>query len=146
MYPNPQSAIPLPPRPDLAQYKKLAKDLVKACKSGGTEAFRNWARDWLETLSFLQQARSEMRTRFAEQVAQFAQSKLAKAHPDGRICVLADAQFVIARVHGFQNWPKLAKHIEALSQSRSAVSNFEAAADAIVTGDSATLVTLLGED
>ena len=33
MYPNPQDALPLPPRPNLEQYKKLAKDLVKAWKS-----------------------------------------------------------------------------------------------------------------
>ena len=34
MYPNPQQALPLPTRPNVEQYKKLAKDLVKACKSG----------------------------------------------------------------------------------------------------------------
>ncbi len=27
-------ALPLPPRPNLNQYKKLAKDLQHACKSG----------------------------------------------------------------------------------------------------------------
>ena len=27
MYPNPQDALPLPQRPDLEQYKKLAKEL-----------------------------------------------------------------------------------------------------------------------
>jgi hypothetical protein len=27
-------ALPLPPRPNLEQYKKRAKDLVKICKSG----------------------------------------------------------------------------------------------------------------
>ena len=29
MYPNPQDVLPLPPRPSVEQYKKLAKDLVK---------------------------------------------------------------------------------------------------------------------
>jgi len=33
MYPNPQEALPLAPRPNLEQYRKLAKDLVKACRS-----------------------------------------------------------------------------------------------------------------
>ena len=33
MYPNPQDALPLPSRPDVDQYRKLAKDLVKACQS-----------------------------------------------------------------------------------------------------------------
>ena len=33
MYPNPQDVLPLPPRPDLEQYKKQAKDLVEACRA-----------------------------------------------------------------------------------------------------------------
>jgi hypothetical protein len=37
MFPNPQSALPLPPRPNLEQYKKLAKDLVKVCKTGNSD-------------------------------------------------------------------------------------------------------------
>ena len=32
MFPNPQSALPLPPRPSLERYRKIAKDLVKACR------------------------------------------------------------------------------------------------------------------
>jgi len=31
---------------------------------------------------------------------------------------LADAQFAIAREHGFESWPKFARHIEALSRER----------------------------
>ena len=50
MFPNPQDAIPLPPRPDLEQYKKLAKDLVKACASGDPAAIGEWAERWLESL------------------------------------------------------------------------------------------------
>jgi hypothetical protein len=33
MFPNSQDALPLPRRPDLERYKKLAGDLVQACKS-----------------------------------------------------------------------------------------------------------------
>jgi len=53
--------------------------------------------------------------------------------------------FVIARAHGFLSWPTLVKHIESLARARSPVSAFEAAADAIVTGDVATLTRLLRE-
>ena len=147
MYPNPQSAIPLPPRPNLEQYKKLAKDLVKACKSGDGDAIQRWARDWMETLLLLQQTPSPSRARFeAEQIAKFAQSRLTRTHPGNRACALSDAQFIIARVHGFESWPKLAKHLEGLSQSQSPVSNFEAAAEAIVTGDLPALVQLMRQD
>ena len=32
MLPNPQDALPLPPRPSLERYKKLAKQLVKSAQ------------------------------------------------------------------------------------------------------------------
>src|SRR5437773_2241203 len=43
MYPNPAAVIPLPPHPSLEQYKKRAKALVKACKSGEPAAIHAWA-------------------------------------------------------------------------------------------------------
>src|SRR5258706_7847288 len=61
----------------------------------------------------------------------------------GRKCALTDAQFVIARSHGFPSWPKLAEHIEALRRKDSAVAQFEAAVDAIATGNVAALKRLL---
>jgi hypothetical protein len=33
MFPNPQDALPLPQRPSLERYKKIAKALAKACSS-----------------------------------------------------------------------------------------------------------------
>jgi hypothetical protein len=50
MYPNPQEALPLSPRPSLAQYRKLAKDLVHACRSGEATAIRAWATRWIGRL------------------------------------------------------------------------------------------------
>jgi ankyrin repeat protein len=139
MYPNPSTALPLPPRPDLEQYKKLAKDLAKACKSGDPGTPRAWASEWLHRLADLQGA--ELRASIESQVdslAEFARSKPADA--------LTDAQFVIARAHGFKSWPRFAEHIEALKGASSPVSRFEAAADAVVAGDAATLQRLLRED
>lgn len=143
MYPNPASALPLPPRPNLEQYKKLAKDLIKACKSDNPQALRAWASEWLHRLVDLQSPAitSELRASIEGQVdllAEFARNKPADA--------LADAQFVIARAHGFKSWPRFAQHIEALTSASSSVSRFEAAADAIVSGDVATLQRLLRED
>ena len=50
MFPNPQAAVPLPPHPSLQQYRELAKDLVKACKSGDPDAIGAWADRWLDSL------------------------------------------------------------------------------------------------
>jgi hypothetical protein len=148
MYPNPQEALPLPPRPSLEHYKKRAKDLLKACKSDSSDAILLCVRQWIETLSALhenseRQGRGEEIDPDAERVAAFAHSKLG---PDGDRpgkCRLADAQFVIARAHGFLSWPKFAAHLESLARASSPVSTFEAAADAIVAGDAAALRRLL---
>jgi len=51
MYPNPQDALPLPSRPNVDQYKKLAKDLVKSCRSGDPAAIGAWASRWIEALA-----------------------------------------------------------------------------------------------
>src|SRR5262249_56713271 len=52
MFPNPQDALPLPARPDLEQYKKLGKSLLKACKSQPTNpnSIDDWAERWVSRL------------------------------------------------------------------------------------------------
>ena len=50
MFPNPHDALPLPPRPSLEQYKKRAKDLLKASQSSDPAAIRTWATGWIDLL------------------------------------------------------------------------------------------------
>jgi hypothetical protein len=145
MYPNPARVLPLPPRPNLEQYKKQAKDLVKACKSGDRGAIRAWAAAWLKSLVSSQRPiiASQLRTwieQQADQIHAFAHDTLSRG---SATCALADAQFVIARAHGFNSWPRFAKHVEALTGATSSTSQFESAVNAIVTGDVATLTRLL---
>ena len=121
----PHQALPLPPRPNLDNYKKLAKGLVKASKSPDPSAVTDWIPQWLGKTT--------------EGVAEFARRQLA-GH-----ATLATAQFVIARIHGFESWPKFAHHLQSLNRCASSVSNFEAAADAIANGDLDTLHNLLRE-
>jgi|SRR5271169_236112 len=79
----------LPARPNLEQYKKQAKDLVKASNSGDPESLQRIekCRPWLPEKKI-------RKTKFS----------------------LADAQFTIAREHGFESWPKFAKHMKALAR------------------------------
>src|SRR5262249_17607608 len=51
-----------------------------------------------------------------------------------------------ARWYGFETWPKLAKHVEALTRQDSRVLQFESAVEAIITGDVTTLKRLLREN
>jgi ankyrin repeat protein len=114
-------ALPLPPHPHLGYYKKLAKDLVKAC--GDPVSLREWS------------------TRFAPDQVERVERHIRSSN----IAKLADAQFLIARAHGFASWPKFARHVDDLQQAGSPDSKFEQAADAIVSGDMDTLRRLLDE-
>ncbi len=81
----------LPARPNLEQYKKQAKELLDACKSGDDDAIRRMR----------EHARG-----------------VGESGPQTEKISLADAQFVLAREHGFQSWPKFAKHIERMTIAR----------------------------
>lgn len=149
MFPNAQDALPLPLRPNLERYQKLARDLVTACKSGDPDAIGDWAEAWLKTLveqSGIKLGRKESRVigRWTNQVEGFAKRTLSNT--DGPPCHLADAQSVLARSHGFKNWARFTKHLNGLSQKHSLVAKFEAAADAICNGDIKTLKRLLREE
>src|SRR5260221_9505513 len=148
MFPNPQDALPLSSHPNLEQYKKLAKELTKVCKSGKPDGLREWATDWVHNLvrlSGLKITSSQPINdqRWIEEVTEFATRKLCAGE---RKCALADAQFVIARSHGFLSWLRLAKHVEQLRNVRSSTARFEAAADAIISGDVETLKRFVREN
>ena len=111
----------LPSRASLEQYKKQAKALLKDQKNGDADA--------------LQRMRQH-HPRFAKPTDPELRS--------GRI-LLADAQLVLAREHGFESWPRFAKHVEALSRKSSSTSKYELAVDAVVAGDTAALERMLRE-
>jgi len=110
--------LPFPPRPNLEQYKKLARDLQHA----STGSIAEWASRWPGDAARIEQHWRE-----------FGKSP----------CTLTEAQFFLARQHGFASWSRFAEHVEALAEKSSGVSQFEAAADAIVSGDMQTLGALL---
>jgi Ankyrin repeats (many copies) len=150
MFPNPQDALPLPPHPNLEQYKKHAKDLVKACKSADPDALGAWAARWVKTLARLQglvitRELPVRIDRWIAQVEEFARRKLQDSGPRAK-CSLAEAQFVIARAHGFVDWAAFAEQIAAQTRRDSPESQFEAAVEAIVTGDTPLLERLLREN
>lgn len=143
-------ALRLPPRPNLEQYKKLAKDFQYACKSSDPGAVRNWAARWTETIARLQgmEITPEVRRQFEREAARIERRwhKFKATKERATRCALADAQFFVARGHGFASWPTFARHLEALARAHSPVSQFETAVDAIVSGDSTTLEKLLIEN
>lgn len=144
MYPNPQEALPLPPHPDVEHYRKRAKELVGANRSG-EDALLAWTTQWIRKLLELQTGIPEAARRDVERLAPritaFARQRLTGAKGE-----LSQAQFVLARAHGFASWSNLVRHIEELSSTASDISTFERADDAIVGGDIAVLDRLLSGD
>ena len=112
-------AKPLPAHPSLEQYKKQAKDLVKAFraeeshKSRGSEAIHSQTIPPQEEHLDVIQRIKKRHPRFAD---------LRDDQIAGTRFALVDAQFVIALEHGFESWPKFAKHIEALAEASFAAS------------------------
>ena len=143
-------ALPLPPRPNLAQYKKLAKDFQQACKSSDPGAIRDWAARWAETIARLQglEITPEVRRKidFEAERMEHQWNKFKQTNERAARCTLTSAQFFVARGHGFASWPKFARSLEGLARTNSPVSTFEAAVDSIVDGDLARLEKLLGEN
>ena len=110
----------LPARPSLEQFRKQAKDLVK----------HHTTPEAVQRISKVH-PRLKNRSEPAISADKFT---------------LSDAQFVIAREHAFESWPKFVKHIEEVVRLGSPVSKFELAADAIISGDLTTLKDLLREN
>ncbi len=90
---------PLPARPSLEQYKKQAKELLKAYRSADVETIRRVKRN---------HPRFEKLAEPGFEISKFA---------------LADAQLVIAREHGFESWPKFAQRIEVINSETAARRN-----------------------
>jgi ankyrin repeat protein len=138
--------LPLPPRPNLTQYKKLAKDLVVAANSDEPNALHDWAMAWfhrlaklvgIEFASFEQETLDRMIGQFQTHVAR----KIAKEP-----YTLSDAQWMLARAHDFQTWTEFAGHLEHPFKGPAEGREFDAAADAIVSGNVPTLMSLLREN
>lgn len=113
----------LPARPDLGQYKKQAKELVKLVRalnhdSGAADAAAVLARLKAHHPHLGDEAR----------LATFA---------------LADAQLVIAREHGIESWPKFVREIERRSGGASPERVWKLAERAIIAGDVAALEGLI---
>lgn len=81
--------LPLPPRPDLQQLRKQAKELLRAFQSGDADALK----------------------RFQEHLPDRRPLGGPEGSDEGP--TLADAQCVLAREYGFTSWTRLKEHVES---------------------------------
>jgi ankyrin repeat protein len=144
MFPNPHDALPFPTRPNLEQYKKRAKELVIAANTRDSAALHTWTAEWLQKLASLANFESADQLQLGDGwVGNF--EGFVKIQKSAGKLPLSKAQFVLARAHGFESWPKFVMHLDRIGRENSAESGFEAAADAIVEGDVPSLQALLEE-
>jgi ankyrin repeat protein len=142
--------LPLPPRPDLDNYRKRAKSLAAAANSRDPDAVRAWATDWLTALAsslgwaitpFIKDSFDHAVARLEKDV----EVRVARSRDKATSFALSDAQHLIAQAHGYDTWAALAREIEGL-RADLGQSDFERAADAVVSGDLATLDALLAKN
>lgn len=167
----------LPARPNLEQYKKQAKELLKQWKASDPQSTQQLADaqhviardhgfDSWKTFS----DEIAKRTGAAEKAAILKAAEAALVAGDDvtldrflreheklfrtegwygglrRYYEEGGPRALIARGHFFNNWDEFSEFANELKVSSSPVARFERAADAIVTGDIASLAQLLSED
>lgn len=130
-------ALRLPAHPNLEFYKNVARDFQQAARSAQPDAIRDWADNLCARTAT---ADPDLPRR----LDRFWRDLIAKK-PKLGACRLADAQWFLARAHGFASWPVFAAHVEALARQEAGTTIFESAVDAIVAGDAGTLRRLLDD-
>jgi ankyrin repeat protein len=118
---------PLPFRASLEHYQEQAEELLEAHRSGGSQAIR---------------IIHENHPRFLDSQIPWLPKNLSDSEIQNATLELADAQLTLARWYSFQNWAALMEYVEAVSRD-GRVFQFESAAEAVITGDLATLKSLL---
>lgn len=136
--------LPLPPQPNFDQYKKRAKGLVAAAHSDDPGELRRWADAWIASLvALLDSPPSDFVRHSMERALTHIVDRADEKRRAGDRVAVSDAQFLIAEAHGFENWAAFARHVGGDADRELADSEFERAADAVVTGDLDTLAALV---
>jgi ankyrin repeat protein len=122
---------PLPFRAGLEEYHKQAETLLDAWRAGDPGA--------VEIIR-------HKHPRFLDDKIPWLPKNLSDSEARSIPLDISDAQLAVARWYDFNDWARLAEYVEAVTREGSPVSQFEAAVEAVISGDIATLTSLLRED
>lgn len=143
--------LPLPARPVLKDYTKLAEELVEAAQSENANALTERCGEWLESIvrssgpDLTDFVRGSWERAIGE-VEKSARETSEEAREGGAGFELADAQALIAHAHSFVGWDAFVRFCDDETRQTSEGAEFEVAADAVVDGDLARLRSLLREN
>jgi len=118
----------LPFRAGLAEYQQQADALLAAWTAGDQRAI---------------QIVRHKHPRFLDATIPWRPKNLSEAEVRSVTLDGADAQLTIARWYDFASWTRLAEYVDAVTRDDSPVCLFESAVEAVITGDRATLGSLL---
>jgi ankyrin repeat protein len=122
---------PLPFRAPVEEYQKQAVELLEAWKAGDPGAI---------------QIVTHKHPRFLDAKIPWLPKQLSDSEVRSATLDLPDAQLTVARWYDFESWQRLTEHVGAVVRADSPVSQFEAAVEAVVSGDVATLAARLRDN
>ena len=121
----------LPYGASLGEYQRQADDLLAGWNAGDAAATRFF---W------------GTHPRFRDDTAKWLPKNLSEAEIRSAPMDGADARLAIARWYEFDSWDRLAEYVDAVRQDGSPVQRFEAAVEAVISGDIVALRSLLDAD
>jgi ankyrin repeat protein len=119
---------PLPYRAGLDEYEEQAAGLLAAWRAGDADAV---------------QVVRQKHPRFLDARIPWLPKRLSDSEVRAVALELPDAQLTLARWYDFENWSRLAEHVEAVARDGSPVEMFESAVEAVINGDTAALAPFL---
>lgn len=122
---------PLPFRARLDEYQMQAEEVLEAWRAGDPGAIQIFR---------------QTHPRFLNPDIPWLPKDLSDAEIRSATLDVPDAQLTVARWYDFENWPRLAEYVDAVTQDGSPVCRFESSVEAVISGDVTSLGSLLRED
>jgi hypothetical protein len=120
--------IPLPFRATLQQYRGQAAALLEGWRAGDGAAIR---------------VVTQKHPRFLDPAIPWLPKPLSDEDVRRAAFDRSDSELAVARWYDFENWARLAEHVDAVADEESATSRFESAVEAVIHGDIPSLERLL---
>ena len=119
---------PLPVNAALDAYQAQADELL---------------RGWQQQDAFAVEVFKHKHPRFLDDTIKWLPRRLSDSEVRAMTIDAADAQLALARAYDFRDWPALAEHVAAVTESGAPVSRFERAVEAAIDGNVEVLSSLL---